>query len=116
MSGTGMKQAQQTMGGAKCREGEKPCGCNETGWGGTRRRYVAPRGRENAEGERTSEGANGELRLEQRAVCGDVLVILRRGVKARERIPVDELLFMGGRRCGCPKVGPPSHDGWRETT
>jgi hypothetical protein len=52
-----MKQAWQVVGGARRREGAKPWGRNVTGGLGARRGYVAPRGWQDAVGERTSDGA-----------------------------------------------------------
>jgi hypothetical protein len=56
-----MKQAREIAWGAKRREGAKPWGRNGTSVLGTRWSSVAPRGCENAEGDKTSEGTVGSL-------------------------------------------------------
>jgi hypothetical protein len=59
MSGTGMKQARQVVRGARRRRVAKTQGRNVTREVEAHGGYVAPRGWENAEGEKTSEGVGG---------------------------------------------------------
>jgi hypothetical protein len=71
-----MKQARQVVGGAKRREGAKPCGRNVTGGLGSRRSYVAPRDWQDAVGEGTSDGAWTGEHLGAARPCGVTLVKL----------------------------------------
>jgi len=69
---------------------------------------VAPRGWENVEGERTSEGVGGQITGASRRLeaHGDVSGKLCRGAKACERIPRNVHSLRGGRRRRNLRAGP----------
>jgi hypothetical protein len=84
-----MKQARQAVGGARRREGTKPCGRNTTSGLGSHWSYVAPHRPRYAGGAQTSGGVADEqtwFRPGLRESHGVALVILCRGAKACERI------------------------------